>query len=56
MMLHRHFENEEDRRENMTTLAGMSGSGKEFVSEIFPPEEPVEAPKRRGRQKKTAEE
>ena len=55
MMLHRHFENEEDRRANMTTLAGLSGSGKEFVSEVFPPEEPVEAPKRRGR-KKTAEE
>lgn len=56
MMLHRHFENEEDRRANMTTLADLSGSGKEFVSEVFPPEEPVEAPKRRGRQKKAAEE
>lgn len=52
MMLHRHFENEEERRANMTTLAGLSGSGEEFVSEVFPPEEPVEAPKRRGRQKK----
>lgn len=56
MMLHRHFENEEDRRANMTTLADMSGSGEEFVSEVFPPEEPVEAPKRRGRQKKSVEE
>ena len=56
MMLHRHFENEEDQRANMTTLAGLSGSGKEFVSEVFPPEEPVEAPKRRVRQKKAAEE
>ena len=56
MMLHRHFENEGDRRANMTTLAGLSGSGKEFVSEVFPPEEPVEAPKRRVRQKKAAEE
>lgn len=50
MMLHRHFEAEKNK--NMTTLADLSGSGKEFVSEVFPPEEPVEAPKRRGRQKK----
>ena len=56
MMLHRHFETEGDRRANMTTLADVSGSGKEFVSEVFPPEEPDEAPKRRGRQKKAVTE
>lgn len=53
MMLHRHFE--QGRPENMTTLADLTSGAKEekeFVSEIFPPEEPVEAPKRRGRPKK----
>ena len=55
MMLHRHFE-EQTRNPNITTLADVTPGGKkEFVSEVFPPEEPVEAPKRRGRQKKTAE-
>ena len=55
MMLHRHFEKE--RHENMTTLADLTSAAKEeeFVSEIFPPEEPVEAPKKRGRKPKTAE-
>ena len=54
MMLHRHFE--EGKPENMTTLADVTPTvKKEFVSEVFPPEEPVEAPKRRGRSKKTSE-
>jgi len=54
MMLHRHFERE--KQKNMTTLADMtSGAKEEYVSDIFPPEEPVEAPKRRGRPKKTDE-
>ena len=56
MMLHRHFE-ETGRNPNMTTLADVTPGEKreEFVSEIFPPEEPVAAPKRRGRSKKTDE-
>lgn len=55
MMLHRHFENEKSK--NMTTLADVTpGAEKEYVSEVFPPdEEPVEAPKKRGRPKKTEE-
>lgn len=50
MMLHRHFENE--KQENMTTLADLIPVEKEgeFVSEVFPPEEVQ--PKRRGRPKK----
>ena len=54
MMLHRHFE-KENQRENMTTTADAK-SKKDFVSEVFPPEEVAdEAPKRRGgRPKKSA--
>ena len=49
MMLHRHFEAEKSK--NITTLADVTPK---YVSEIFPPdEEPVEAPKKRGRPKKT---
>lgn len=51
MMLHRHFE--ADKNKNMTTLADLSGSEEEFVSEVFPPEEPVETSKKRGRPRKT---
>ena len=43
MMLHRHFEDKKD--ENLTKLEDVTP--KEFVSEVFPPEEPVEAPKKR---------
>lgn len=51
MMLHRHFE--KGNQQNMTTLADVTPKAKkEFVSEIFPPEEPAEAPKRKGRPKK----
>ena len=54
MMLHRHFEQEKNA--NMTTLGDVTPVAKEeFVSEIFPPDEPVEAPKRRGRPRKTDE-
>lgn len=49
MMLHRHFEAE--KSENITKLADVAQEER-FVSEIFPPDEPVEAPKRRGRPKK----
>jgi len=53
MMLHRHFEAEKEK--NITTLADVTPK-EEFVSEIFPPDEkPVEAPKKRGRPKKTEE-
>lgn len=53
MMLHRHFE--EQKNKNITTLADVTPNA-EFVSEVFPPDEmPVEAPKRRGRPKKTEE-
>lgn len=48
MMLHRHFENE--KNENITKLEDVTP--KEYVSEVFPPEEPVEAPKRKPRTKK----
>jgi len=51
MMLHRHFEQEKDK--NITTLSDVTPKAKkEYVSEIFPPIEPVEAPKRRGRPRK----
>ena len=53
MMLHRHFEAENAKNENVTTLADVAPTPKqdEFVSELFPPED---APKRRGgRAKKT---
>lgn len=50
MMLHRHFENEKNQA--TTTLADMN-TQQEFVSDVFPPDEPpVEAPKRRGRPRK----
>ena len=49
MMLHRHFEAESSP--NMTKLSDVS---EEYVSEVFPPETPAEAPKKR-RQKKTTE-
>jgi len=52
MMLHRHFEAE--RSKNITKSEDLAGK-KEFVSEVFPPDEPVEAPKRRTKTKKTAE-
>lgn len=52
MMLHRHFE--QGHNKNMTTLKDVTPHEKEeFVSEVFPPDE--EAPKRRGRPKKTEE-
>lgn len=45
MMLHRHFE-KENSKENTTTLA-------DLAQEEQDEETPVEAPKRRGRPKKT---
>lgn len=62
MMLHRHFEDDKKRQENMTKLKDVTP--KEFVSDVFPPEEEEvsppeeeveEAPKRRGRPKKSEE-
>ena len=51
MMLHRHFEAEKDK--NITTLEDVTPKEK-YVSEVFPPvEDAEEAPKRRGRPKKT---
>lgn len=52
MMLHRHFETEKEK--NITKLEDVAPK-EEFVSEVFPPDDPVEAPKRRGRPKKTEE-
>lgn len=49
-MLHRHFE--QAKQKNITTLKDVEPK-EEFVSEIFPPDE--EAPKKRGRPKKTEE-
>ena len=50
MMLHRHFE--QGHNENMTTLKDVTPHIEtEYVSEVFPPDE--EAPKRRGRPRKT---
>lgn len=43
MMLHRHFENE--KNENITKL-------EDVTPKVLPPEEPVEAPKRKPRTKK----
>lgn len=55
MMLHRHFEDDKKRRENLTTKKDVTPEAK-FVSEVFPPnEETEEAPKRRVRQKKSEE-
>lgn len=50
MMLHRHFENE-SKKENMTKLSDVSRpeEGEDFVSEIFPPDEDAERPKRKRR-------
>ena len=55
MMLHRHFEKE--KNPNMTTLADVTPKVEReaFASEIFPPVEPVDEPKKRGRKPKTAE-
>jgi len=47
MMLHRHFEQNKDNQ--MTTLADVTPKVKRDVPQ---PEEPIEAPKRRGRPKK----
>ena len=50
MMLHRHFE-QENKSEDITTLADLTPKPK-FVSEVFPPEEvAAEAPRKRGRKK-----
>ena len=50
MMLHRHFEDNE-QKENVTTLADVTPHT-EFVSAVFPPdEETAEAPKRGKRTK-----
>lgn len=49
MMLHRHFEAEKNK--NITKLEDVTPK-EEFVSEVFPPDEPAEAPKRRGRPRK----
>ena len=56
MMLHRHFEAEANR-EGMTTLADLTKEkqNEAFVSEVFPPDEKTEKPKR-GRPKKTTDE
>lgn len=53
MMLHRHFQ-EEENREGMTTLADLTKKDEAFVSEVFPPEE--EKKPKRGRPKKTTDE
>lgn len=55
MMLHRHFEHE--KNPNITTLADVTPKveRKAFASEIFPPIEPVDEPKKRGRKPKTGE-
>lgn len=54
MMLHRHFE-KQNEPENVTMLADVTPhSG--YESEVFPPDKvAAEAPKRRGRPKKTEE-
>lgn len=54
MMLHRHFEDNE-QKENVTTLADVTPHT-EFVSAVFPPdEETAEAPKRGKRSTKKQE-
>lgn len=53
MMLHRHFEAEQNK--NVTKFEDVTPH---FVSDVFPPDEAdevVEAPKKRGRPKKTEE-
>jgi len=54
MMLHRHFENDtKERRRNMTTTNGAEPKvDNKDVSAIFPPDEPKEEPKRRGKSRK----
>ena len=55
MMLHRHFEEDKKRKEHLTTKKDVTPN-LGFVSDVFPPEEETEeAPKRRGRTKKTEE-
>lgn len=52
MMLHRHFEAEQNR--NMTKLSDViPDEKKDFVSEVFPPEEEKTEQPKRGRKKKT---
>lgn len=55
MMLHRHFEKE--RNDNMTTLADVTPKvdREAFESDVFPPIEPVNEPKKRGRKPRTGE-
>ena len=53
MMLHRHFE-EKGKRPNLTTLADVTPRIVKEGEDLFL-EEPVEAPKKRGRKPKTAE-
>ena len=55
MMLHRHFEKANDNK--ITTLADVTPKVEKeaFVSDVFPPIEPVAAPKKRGRKPKTGE-
>ena len=53
MMLHRHFE--EQKKQNMTKLEDVSPKSEDFVSEVFPPEDTAEVPRRRGRPRKTEE-
>ena len=56
MMLHRHFEQERDRKD-LTTSKALRGEEKkqEYVSEIFPPDPEVKEPKRTGRKRKAEE-
>ena len=52
MMLHRHFE-KEAAEDNITRQSDLNRNEQEtYVSEVFPPEQPVEKPKR-GRPKKS---
>lgn len=53
MMLHRHFE--EQKKQNMTKLENVSPKSEEFASDVFPPEDAADAPKRRGRPRKNEE-
>lgn len=55
MMLHRHFEAEK-ARENITRTSDLSRQEERperFVSEVFPPDEPVAEKPKRGRPKKS---
>ena len=55
-MLHRHF-NGENSSDNLTTLADVTPKVdvEKFVSENFPPIEPVDAPRKRGRKPRMGE-